>query len=214
MRSNLSHIKHWIFDLDHTLYSPKTNLFKQIEVLMNIYLIKTLGITEKKAIFLRKYYWEKFGTTLAGLMAEHHIDPEYYLKFVHNINLDAIKEDTKLATQINALPGEKIIFTNGSRLHAENVSKALGVYHCFSGIYGTEDAMLIPKPKKKAFQKIFEISKINPKHALMFDDDPRNLVEPFKMGMKTALIGDFLQTEYIHFNAPDLNTFFENELNG
>jgi hypothetical protein len=48
----------------------------------------------------------------------------------------------------------------------------------------------------------------------MFEDDPRNLVEPFKMGMKTALIGDFLQTEYIHFNAPDLNTFFANELNG
>ena len=49
---------------------------------------------------------------------------------------------------------------------------------------------------------------------MLFEDDPRNLVEPFKMGMKTALIGDFLQTEYIHFNAPDLNTFFANELNG
>ena len=214
MQSKLSHIKHWVFDLDHTLYSPKIKLFDQIEVLMNTYLKKTLNVTQEKAVYLRKYYWEEYGTTLAGLMAEQHVDPKYYLEFVHNINLDNLEENSDLAAHINSLPGDKIIFTNGSRMHAVNVSKALGLYECFSEFYGTEDAMLIPKPQKKAFDTIFELSKINPKQAIMFEDDPRNLVEPFKMGMKTALIGDFLQTEYIHFNAPDLNTFFANELNG
>ena len=75
MKCNLSQIKHWVFDLDHTLYDPQVKLFDQIEVLMNTYLKKTLNITQEKAIYLRKYYWEKYGTTLAGLIAEHEIDP-------------------------------------------------------------------------------------------------------------------------------------------
>ena len=58
MQSKLSHIKHWVFDLDHTLYSPKIRLFDQIEVLMNTYLKKTLNVTQEKAVYLRKYYWE------------------------------------------------------------------------------------------------------------------------------------------------------------
>jgi len=168
MQSKLSHIKHWVFDLDHTLYSPKIKLFDQIEVLMNTYLKKTLNVTQEKAVYLRKYYWEEYGTTLAGLMAEQHVDPEYYLEFVHNINLDNLEENSDLAAHINSLPGDKIIFTNGSRMHAVNVSKALGLYECFSEFYGTEDAMLIPKPQKKAFDTIFELSKINPKQAIMF----------------------------------------------
>ena len=113
MQSKLSHIKHWVFDLDHTLYSPKIRLFDQIEVLMNTYLKKTLNVTQEKAVYLRKYYWEEYGTTLAGLMAEQHVDPEYYLEFVHNINLDNLEENSDLAAHINSLPGDKIIFTNG-----------------------------------------------------------------------------------------------------
>ena len=48
----------------------------------------------------------------------------------------------------------------------------------------------------------------------MFEDDPRNLVEPFKFGMKTVLVGDYFEADYIHFHTPDLNTFFRDELNG
>ena len=214
MKSNLSQIKHWVFDLDHTLYSPEIRLFDQIEVLMNTYLKKTLNVTQEKAIYLRQYYWEKYGTTLAGLMAEHEIDPDYYLEFVHNINLNDVKVNLKLASYINSLTGNKIVFTNGSRMHAKNVSKALGLYNCFSGFYGTEDAKLIPKPHKKAFENIFKISRVNPKSAVMFEDDPRNLVEPFKLGMKTVLVGDYFEADYIHFHTPDLNTFFRDKLNG
>ena len=213
MKTSLSKIKYWVFDLDHTLYSPKIRLFDQIEVLMNIYLQNTLKVSEEEAIYLRRHYWEKYGTTLAGLMAEHEIDTDYYLEFVHNINLENIKIDAELSAFLNLLVGKKIIFTNGSRMHAKKVSKALGIYDCFSELYGTEDAMLIPKPKREAFQNIFDLAQVDPNYGMMFEDDPRNLVEPHNMGMKTVLVGGFFKADYIDYNTPDLNSFFQKELN-
>ena len=210
MKNDFSNIKYWVFDLDHTLYSPKVRLFDQIEELMTSYLIKVLNISEDRANYLRKYYWETYGTTLAGLMAEHNLDPHPYLEFVHDISLDDLEQNLELADLINSLKGEKIIYTNGSRAHAKNVSTALGLINCFSQLYGTEDADYIPKPKKQAFEKIFDLAKINPKQAIMFEDDPRNLVEPFNMGMKTVLVGDYTEGAYIDYHTYDLNSFLHN----
>ena len=88
--SAFSHVCHWVFDLDHTLYPPSARLFDQIEVRMTAYVMRALGVGQQEADRLRDQYWRSHGTTLAGLMAEHHVDPHDFLDFVHDVEMDVL----------------------------------------------------------------------------------------------------------------------------
>lgn len=139
-----THVDYWVFDLDNTLYPPHARLFDQIERLMADYVIRELNVTEEKAQTLRRKYWQEYGTTLAGLMHVHNIDPDPYLHEVHQLDLSHIEEAPNLRKAISDLPGRKIIYTNGSRAHGERVSSARGLDGVFDAIYGVEDAAIRP----------------------------------------------------------------------
>lgn len=140
------HVETWVFDLDNTLYPPETRLFDQIEIRMTDYVMAALGVGEAQANHLRRHYWHTYGTTLVGLMAEHGLDPEPYLAHVHDIDLSAVSMAPRLSAALDALPGRKVVYTNGSREHGRRVTEALGIAGCFSALYGFEDAGYEPKP--------------------------------------------------------------------
>ncbi|NJN05612.1 MAG: pyrimidine 5'-nucleotidase, partial [Rhodobacteraceae bacterium] len=83
-KQSFDHITTWVFDLDHTLYPPSAGLFDLIEVRMTDYVMQALGVERTEADRLRKHYWATYGTTLAGLMREHDVDPAPYLTDVHD----------------------------------------------------------------------------------------------------------------------------------
>ena len=109
------HVDGWIFDLDNTLYPPECALFDLIEVKMTNYVMSALNVDRDRADHLRDHYWQTYGTTLSGMMAEHDVDPMPYLTEVHDIPLDHVPIDLTLRSRIDALPGRKIVYTNGSR---------------------------------------------------------------------------------------------------
>ena len=129
-----SHVSTWVFDLDNTLYPPEAQLFDQIEVKMTDWVMSSLGVSRAKADHLRRYYWEKYGTTLAGLMREHDLDPTPYLVDVHDIDLSHLKKDAALAARIADLPGRKIVYTNGCAPYAERVITARGLENVFDAV--------------------------------------------------------------------------------
>jgi len=180
----------WIFDLDNTLYPKIANLFAEIEKKMTTYVMNELNVDFKRANFLRDYYWKNYGTTLSGMMQEHKIDPIPYLYEVHDIPLDSLTVDPLLVKEINKLNGEKIVYTNGSKFHANRVLNARGLTDCFHQIYGIEDANYVPKPEEGAYKQIIKLADVNPLSAVMFEDEPKNLEVPHKMGMQTVLITD------------------------
>jgi len=202
-----THVDYWVFDLDNTLYPPQARLFDQIERLMADYVMRELNVDEKTAHDLRKKYWKEYGTTLAGLMHVHDVDPDPYLHEVHQLDLSHIEASPDLRDAITALPGRKIIYTNGSRAHGEGVSNALGLSGVFDAIYGVENAGYIPKPDRAAFHKIFTADGINTERAAMFEDDIRNLFIPHQMGMKTVLVGPEEFAPHIHHQTENLTAF-------
>lgn len=203
----LSHIRTWVFDLDNTLYPPEARLFDQIEVLMTEYVMQALGVDRDRADYLRGHYWQTHGTTLAGLMREHDLDPTPYLRHVHEIDLSALTPDPDLRRRIEALPGRKVVFTNGSRRHAERVVDARGLTDAFDTLFGIEDANYQPKPDRAAFETVFSAAKIEPATAAMFEDDPRNLRAPHEMGLATVLVGQSKPAIHIHHQTVDLSGF-------
>lgn len=203
-----SHISHWVFDLDNTLYPPHARLFDQIEVRMTNWVMQELGVDRKKADHLRQHYWKTYGTTLAGLMREHDVDPTPYLTDVHDISMEHLEVDSALAGHIRALPGRKIVYTNGSAPYAERVLSARGLNGLFDAIYGVEHADFHPKPDRAAFDKVFARDGLTPTNAAMFEDDPRNLAVPHDLGMRTVHVAPEADpADHIHHHTDDLTDF-------
>ena len=208
VKASFSHVAAWVFDLDNTLYPPQARLFDQIEVRMTQYVMDSLRVDRTEADRLRKHYWHTYGTTLAGLMREHGVDPAPYLTTVHDISLDHLQADAELAAHIRALPGRRIVYTNGSAPYAERVLAARGLTGLFDAIYGVEHAGFRPKPERAAFEAIFTQAQIDPAVAAMFEDDPRNLAEPHAMGMRTVHVApDPHVADHIHHHTDDLRAF-------
>ncbi len=209
-RASFAHVETWVFDLDNTLYPPEVRLFEQIEARMTAYVMTALGVDAARANHLRDHYWRSHGTTLAGLMAEHALDPEPYLADVHDIDLSAMPPAPALAAALGALPGRRIVYTNGSREHARRVTAALGIGGAFDALYGFEDAGYAPKPRAEAFARVFAADGLAPGRAAMFEDDARNLETPHRLGMRTVLVGPEApapDASHVHHHAPVLADF-------
>jgi putative hydrolase of the HAD superfamily len=203
-----AHVRAWVFDLDNTLYPPAARLFDQIEVRMTAFVMSALGVPEPEANRLRKHYWQHHGTTLAGLMREHDVDPGSYLTDVHDITLDHLEPDPALADRIRALPGRRIVYTNGCAPYAERVLAARGLSGLFDAVYGVEHADFHPKPDQGAFDRIFARDGLDPRIGAMFEDEARNLAVPHAMGMKTVHVAENAEPQdHIHHHTDDLSGF-------
>jgi len=207
-KSHFSHVETWVFDLDNTLYPPQARLFDLIEERMTDYVMTALGVDRAEADRLRHHYWVEHGTTLAGLMRVHDLAPGPYLDHVHDIPLDRLEPDAGLAARIQALPGRKIVYTNGCAPYAERVLARRGLDGIFDAVFGVEHAGYCPKPERAAFDAVFARGGVTPTRAAIFEDDPRNLAEPHAMGMRTVHVAPQRAAgAHIHHHAGDLADF-------
>ena len=188
-KADLSHISHWIFDLDNTLYPADVEFFSQIVTKIEQYVARYLSLEPEAALHLQKEYLAEYGTTLSGMMAVHGMDPAPFLDYVHDVDLAFLKPNPLLRQNIEALPGQKYIFTNGSKEHARNIASHIKLFDLFDGHFGVEDTGYIPKPKPEAYAAFLKVfSEIDPTKAIFFEDNLRNLEVPKSLGMTTVLV--------------------------
>ena len=183
-----SQTRAWIFDLDNTLYPAECNLFAQVDQRMGEFISNYLGLPFEEARRIQKEYYVTYGTTLSGLMAEHGLKPEKFLDYVHDIDVSMLPRSPELAAAIEVLPGEKYIFTNGSRGHAENVAGQIGILEMFDDVFDIGAAGFVPKPEAEAYDKFLSAHNVTPHEAAMFEDMPHNLQTPHDLGMVTVLV--------------------------
>jgi len=212
----LKSIKHWIFDLDNTLYSGKTRVFEQVSKKMSEYISKKLNVSTAEAKEIQKNYFHEYNTTLNGMIKNHKIDADEFLEFVHNIDIDFLEKDLILGEELKKLDGKKIIFTNASRKHALNVTKRIGIDHYFDDIFDIIDSEFVPKPAIQPYKKLVEKHKIDPKLCGFVEDIARNLKPAYEMGMKTVWIENdepwakkFSDGDFINFKTNNLSEFLK-----
>lgn len=185
---DLAHVQNWIFDLDNTLYRADAEFFSQIDRKMTAFISRYLALQPDKARLVQKEFLAEYGTSLSGMMAVHGMDPTEFLDYVHDVDLHMLEPDPQLREYIKALPGRKFIFTNGSKSHARNVAGHLNLFDLFDGHFGIEDVDYVPKPKRSPYIKFCDVFDIDPKAAIFFEDNLRNLEVPKHMGMRTVLV--------------------------
>ncbi|WP_333591988.1 pyrimidine 5'-nucleotidase [Brevundimonas sp.] len=208
--TDLSHVSVWVFDVDDTLYPREQGLMSLVQARINAYVVEAVGLDPASARVLQRQFLDEHGTTLAGLMANYTIDPEHFLHDVHDVPMDGLEPNPRLAEQLKRLPGRRLVFTNGARDYAGRVLDRLGVTDCFDGLFAIEDADLTPKPAPSTFRHLIERFGFEPRSAVFFEDTPRNLEPAKALGMTTVLIGDGHGKplgDHIDHMAPDLLDF-------
>jgi putative hydrolase of the HAD superfamily len=185
---SLSRIDTWVFDLDNTLYPADSDLWPKIDQRITLFLAHLFGLDGISSRALQKYYYQRYGTTLRGLMEEHGIGRDDFLDFTHDIDRSSLLPNLALATAITALPGRKLILTNGSREHALRTAEALGLETMFEDIFDIAAADFVPKPAAVTYERFFERHVVDPARAVMFEDLARNLIIPHERGMTTVLV--------------------------
>ena len=186
----LDHVETWVFDLDNTLYPPNADLWPQIDHRITAFLSNLFGLDGLSARALQKHYYKRYGTTLNGLMVEHPeaIDTAQYLDFVHDIDRSTLLVDDALIAAIERLPGRRLVFTNGSRSHAENTMLALGIAHLFDDVFDIVSSGFKPKPERTTYDKFLADHGVDPMRAVMFEDIAVNLETAKAVGMETVLV--------------------------
>lgn len=204
----------WIFDLDNTLYPASSRLFDQVDWNMTAFVSDLLNLPRDEARALQKQYFREYGTTMRGLMTRHDVEPEVFLSYVHDIDLAPISADPVLINALEKLPGRKVIFTNGSTAHADNITRHIGIDHHFEGCFDIIDAGYVPKPAPDTYDAVCRRFDIDPTDAVMVEDMAKNLLPAADLGMTTVWLDtgvgwsrETADDGHVHHRIEDLSTW-------
>ena len=183
-----AHVRDWIFDLDNCLYPANSRLFELIDQRMTAYIERLLGVDAIEARRVQKMHFHGSGTTLAGLMKHHDVDPHHFMGDVHDIPLDRLVRDDRLVASLAKLPGRKFIHTNGNADYAWKVLERLGIAATVDHMHDIFAADLTPKPELHGYRKLLDQFEIEPTRAVMVEDMVRNLAPAKSLGMTTVWV--------------------------
>jgi len=177
------------FDLDDTLYPASTGLWHAIKERMNVYMRDRMGFDQEDIPRLREKYFKEYGTTLRGLQANHTMDVEDYLAFVHDLPLqDYLAPDPVLRPVLASLPVRRLIFTNADASHARRVLHVLDLDGLFDAIVDVNTVSPYCKPMPKSFGIAMQVAgESDPARCVMIDDLPRTTQAARQYGMYGVL---------------------------
>jgi putative hydrolase of the HAD superfamily len=179
------------FDLDDTLYPPDTGLWQAIGGRITLYLTERMGFPPDNVNIIRVKYFREYGTTLRGLQANHNVDMDDYLAFVHNVPLaEYIHPDPKMNAALKSISAHKFIFTNADKNHAGRVLEILGLQELFEEIIDVHTIAPYCKPMPGAFELALKAAgNPEPQSCVLLDDQRRITRAASLMGMYTILVG-------------------------
>lgn len=181
-------VETWVFDLDSTLYSHHLNIWQQVDDRIRDYIANFLKCTREDAFRIQKDYYKRYGTSMRGLMTEHGMSPDEFLDYVHEIDHSPLEPNPLLGAAIEKLPGRKLILTNGTRKHADAITRRLGIHEQFEDVFDIVAGELEPKPSALTYDRFLAKHAVDPARSAMFEDLARNLTVPHGLGMTTVLV--------------------------
>jgi putative hydrolase of the HAD superfamily len=121
------------------------------------------------------------------LYIERQIDPQDFLKYVHDICIEKyLQADARLDAMLVRLPQTKAIFTNAPADYARRVLRVLGIAKHFADIFDINFIAYQSKPAQTAYAKVVGALPVRSEECLIVEDTARNLAPAKKLGMKTV----------------------------
>jgi len=194
----------WLFDLDNTLHDASHAIFPAITARMTRYIADLLGdgITPASlevADATRAAYWLRYGATLLGLIKHHQVHAADFLRETHRIGdlTTLIRAERGLGKLLRALPGRKILLTNGPLSYSRDVLRLLGLQRQFSAHIAIESMQvhgrLQPKPSKLMLRRLMRKQGIQAGRCILVEDTLANLRNAKMLGLRTVWITQYLR---------------------
>jgi putative hydrolase of the HAD superfamily len=188
-----------IFDLDNTLYPRHSGLLQEIGHRIQTWLCDHLVWSWEEAQAKRREYYDRYGTTLGGLIAQHDVDVHDYLRFVHDVPVEAyLAPDPALGHMLGTIPLRKAIYTNAPSEYGRRVLQVLGVSGKFEQLIGIEEVGLRNKPYRDAFERALALLGVEGPDCIIVEDSVRNLRPAKALGLTTILV-DAQPDEHVDF---------------
>ena len=173
---DLKKVKYLILDMDGCVYHPKylKTLFAQVSARMTEFIALKLGIDKIKAKEIQSDYFYIHDTSLNGLLINHpdKINAHEFLKFVHTINYDCLEKDVELREELLKLDVKAYCATNGSREHAMNCMKKIGIDDLFEGkVMDIVDFNFKPKPNPESLKLLCDNFQIPTNEETVYVED-------------------------------------------
>jgi putative hydrolase of the HAD superfamily len=205
-KSGRPQFEYILFDLDETLYPKEAGLMPVLSARMLQYMSHKLGLPADDVAVKRRSYYQKYGTTLRGLMEEYRVDPAEFLAYVHDVNLkDYLAASPPLNHMLSEIPLSKVIFTNADVAHAERVLNILQVRLHFEQIIDISSTGYKNKPDPLAYHRALALLGVPGECCIMVEDTPRNLMPAKDLGMTTILVdGDGSLSLGIDYTVPTI----------
>jgi putative hydrolase of the HAD superfamily len=187
----MSSISTIFFDLDGTLYEDHTGVWELIGDRIEQFIREEVGIPARQVASLRQQYLSAYGTTLRGLHIHHQVDPDHYLRYVHDVPIEEyLAPNRALDGLLTQLPQRKWIFTNASEEHARRVIAALDLGPHFVGVLDVKGMGYNNKPHTSVYTQALELAaEPRPARTLFIDDRAENLTPAYDLGATTVLVG-------------------------
>ena len=180
----------WIFDLDNTLHDARVHIFPSMHAQMNDYLMRHFGLDQEAANEMRRFFWERYGTTLRGLVRHYGHDPKHFLRETHQFPdlAGMVVRDNALKHALARLDGKKLVFSNAPLHYVEEVVQALGLTRYFDAVYAIESTRYRPKPALQGFHALLRANDLDPHRCALIDDMLENLCAAKRLGMSTVWV--------------------------
>lgn len=180
----------WIFDLDNTLHDANARIFPSMHEQINAYLRRHFGVDDAGANEMRRGFWQRYGTTLNGLMRHYGTDPRRFLAETHRFPelADMVVHENALRHALARLGGRRLVFSNAPRHYVEDVLRAIGLARWFEAVYTIEDARFRGKPAAHGFHLLLRKHDIDPHRCAFLDDSLENLRTAKRLGMSTVWV--------------------------
>jgi putative hydrolase of the HAD superfamily len=180
----------WIFDLDNTLHDATTAIFPSMHVQINEFLKRQFALDDAGANRMRTEFWQRYGTTLNGLMRHYGMDPKRFLAETHVFPelAELVVHENALRHALARLGGMKLVFSNAPRQYVRGVLAAIGLARYFDGVYSIEDARYRGKPALRGFHVLLRKHNLDPHRCAFVDDILENLRTAHRLGMSTVWV--------------------------
>ena len=180
----------WIFDLDNTLHDARPYIFPSMHDQMNAWLMRRFHLDDEGANRMRRFFWERYGTTLKGLVRHHGEDPKKFILETHQFPelASMVVGEYALGHALARLGGTRLVFSNAPRHYVEEVLRAIGLARYFDAVYTIEDTGYRGKPHLWSFYRLLRKHRLDPHRCALIDDILGNLRAAHRLGMSTVWV--------------------------
>ena len=180
----------WIFDLDNTLHDAAAHIFPSMHEQIQSFLKRNFSLDDEGASRMRRDFWQRYGTTMNGLMRHHGTDPRRFLAETHVFPElgEMVVHENALRHALARLGGRKLMFSNAPRHYVKEVLRALRVGRFFDAVYTIEDARYRGKPAPHGFHVLLRNHDLDPHRCAFIDDSLDNLRTAHRLGMSTVWV--------------------------